>query len=66
MDLTTIAVGLLAAQTQSRFATAAANMLKSDFNSQNDIAQLLQSSSQSVNTAANLASHLGTNLDITA
>jgi hypothetical protein len=66
MDTLSIAVSLMSARAQSYAETVAASLLKSDFGSQKAIAQLLTSSNNSLNSAANLASGLGQNLDITA
>ncbi len=66
MDTLSIAVSLMSARAQSYADTVAASVLKSDFGSQKAIAQLLASSSNSLNSAAALTAGLGQNLDVTA
>ena len=65
MDLTSIATALISARTQSTASSVAVSLLKNDFDSQKDIAQLLTSSSSSANSVAALASGVGGNLDMT-
>lgn len=66
MDVTSIATSLIAGQAQVTAASVASIVLKTSADSQKAIADMLLASSTSVNTGATLASHLGTNLDVTA
>lgn len=66
MDVSTIALSLISGQSQVTAASTAAILIKNDLDSQKAIADMLTSSATSVNQGATLASHLGTNLDITA
>jgi hypothetical protein len=66
MDLTSIATSLISAKTQSLATSVAATLLKNDFDSEKNIAQLLTSSSSSANSLGSLAAGIGGNLDVTA
>jgi len=62
MDLTSIASSLTIASAQSLATSVATSLLKSDFDSQKAVLQLLTPSNTST---APLANGVGTNLDVT-
>lgn len=65
MDLTSIAVMMMAARTQSMIGTAvAASAIRSNLNSEKELAQMLTSSNEQISAAASTAAGLGQNLDM--
>ncbi len=66
MDVSTIAMSLISGQSQVTAASTAAIMIRQNLDSQQAIVDMLTSSSASANQGATLASHLGTNLDVSA
>jgi len=66
MDVGSIAAAFIAAQVGQLQQAAAAKMLKMNAGAAADTAKLLEAAQQNFNRLANVASGVGTNLDISA
>ncbi|MEJ1160279.1 hypothetical protein [Prosthecomicrobium sp. N25] len=65
MDPVSLAVSLMSAQSSSRAQIMAASFIKSNAESQQAVAGLLEASSQNLQKLAEQAAGLGANLDVT-
>ena len=66
MDTTSLITAMIGAQTGMAQLAVAASLARMDANDSSSLTQLVDAAQQSVNSLANVAAGIGTNLDVSA